>query len=150
MKLHLFRLLIPYVVRIGSARFRRRILDWIPWRAVQQLKGISDIMDSTSRKIFRSKKEALGKEGRAILNEVGSGKDIISVLRAVSPAYSVQFSFRNPNNYSLSGSQSRRSPRRSIAGGRDIRPNEVSCRRVLLSLARRFNPNFQRAHLRWS
>lgn len=82
MKLNFFRLLIPYIVRIGSAKFRRRVLDCIPWSALQQLKDISDIMERTSQKIFLSKKEALGKDEKEVLSEVGSGNDIISVLRA--------------------------------------------------------------------
>lgn len=43
--------------------------------------ALVDIMDATSRQIYKQKKEALAQGDDAVLQEVGMGKDIMSILR---------------------------------------------------------------------
>ena len=80
------RQLLPYVVKIGSPAFRRFVLELLPFDAPKTLIKISDIMDTTSRQIFQNKKDALAKGDEAVKNQIGRGKDIMSVLSESSAA----------------------------------------------------------------
>jgi cytochrome P450 len=81
----LFRLLVPiqflpYVVKIGSPKFWRYIAEIIPWKELHDVLGMVDIMDQTSTSIFEAKKKALLMGDEAVSQQVGRGKDIMSVL----------------------------------------------------------------------
>ena len=79
---------VPYVINLGPARFRRWLLDFLPISRVQRLKGAVDIMDEQSKRIISEKRSALQKGDEAMLQQIGEGKDIISVLRACSTSHS--------------------------------------------------------------
>lgn len=84
----LLRLLTPFVTRIGSPSFRRFLLNFVPIRAVQKLKEMSDVMENTCKDILRQKRESIE------LNEIGDGKDIMSLLRTCQsklPDYHANF-----------------------------------------------------------
>lgn len=84
----LLRLLTPFVTRIGSPSFRRFLLNFVPIRAVQKLKEMSDVMENTCKDILRQKRESIE------LNEIGDGKDIMSLLRTCQsklPDYDANF-----------------------------------------------------------
>ena len=53
----------------------------VPGEGVQQLSSIIDILQTQAREIFYSKKAALGSGDEALLQQVGEGKDLMSVLR---------------------------------------------------------------------
>lgn len=73
-------LLTPYALKLGSAPFRRRLLDLLPSKKVQFVKGLTDVMDAHSKDIISRKRLALSKGDEAVLQQVGEGKDIISIL----------------------------------------------------------------------
>lgn len=73
-------LLLPYFSGIGSPAFRRAVVERIPSVAVQQGRKIVDLMDNTSRDILKAKREVIQRGGEAVTQQVGSGKDIMSVL----------------------------------------------------------------------
>ena len=52
----------------------------LPSKPVRALVDIVDIMDHTSREILERKKEALQKGDAEVSQEVGEGKDIMSIL----------------------------------------------------------------------
>lgn len=71
-KLSIVRQFVPWLARIGSANFRRRIVDIIPVASIQAVKNMSDVMYNTAKGILQQKqKEGLTEE---------SSRDIISVL----------------------------------------------------------------------
>lgn len=74
-------LLIPFVVKIGPPRFRRFVMDNVPWKKLHRLRDIVDEMDRSSTKILEEKKAALQQGDEAVLEQVGHGRDIMSVLR---------------------------------------------------------------------
>lgn len=74
-------MLSPLHVWLGPAWFRRFLVNLIPDPNVQHLKNVADIMDSQSRGIYRSKKEALLGGDEELKQQIGQGKDIMSVLR---------------------------------------------------------------------
>ncbi|KAJ7669588.1 cytochrome P450 [Mycena rosella] len=71
--LSLVRQFAPFLVRLGPAWARRRLVEWTPNAAVQKVKGMSDVMHERASSILASARAAeAGKGARA--------KDIISLL----------------------------------------------------------------------
>ncbi|KIJ60898.1 hypothetical protein HYDPIDRAFT_138406 [Hydnomerulius pinastri MD-312] len=79
-KLVVARQFVKYVVKIGTPNFRRFIARITPWKALHELIDIVEVMDKTSNEVFDAKKKALAKGDEAVLQQVGRGKDIMSVL----------------------------------------------------------------------
>lgn len=72
--------LLPWLIKIGSPNFRRFLVNHLPWRSMEKLSEIVDIMDNTARRVLESKKAALDMGDEAVLQRVGEGKDILSTL----------------------------------------------------------------------
>ena len=77
----LLRRLIPYVSDLGTPAFRRWALDCVPYKPAQELKSIVDIMHERSVEIYRAKKMALEAGDDSVAQQVGEGRDIMSILR---------------------------------------------------------------------
>ena len=60
---------------------RRKFMEWVPSKLLQQAREIVDTMDRTSNMIFAEKKRALEEGEEAVVRQVGKGKDIMSILR---------------------------------------------------------------------
>ncbi|CCL99518.1 uncharacterized protein FIBRA_01536 [Fibroporia radiculosa] len=78
--LPMVRLVLPFIVRLGPAKFRRSIVDRIPHEEVQAVKNTVDTMDRRSREIYEEKKAAIRHGDEAVLQQMGEGKDIMSIL----------------------------------------------------------------------
>jgi len=74
--------LLPTLIKIGSPRFRRFVVDVLPWKSLHELRDLSDVLYETSMEILESKKAALKAGDEAIKQQVGEGKDILSILSA--------------------------------------------------------------------
>lgn len=74
---------------IPSRRIQRFLVGLIPSKAVQQLKDIIWTIDARSHEIYNEKISALRAGGEAVKQQVGEGKDIMSVLRAYLLFWSV-------------------------------------------------------------
>jgi len=72
--------LSPYFSAISTPAFRRRILEMIPHKGVQKLKEVTDTMFSAATTIFNAKKAALQAGDEAALQQIGEGRDIMSIL----------------------------------------------------------------------
>lgn len=70
-------LLLPYLTKIGPRAFRRAVVELYPSADVQSVRKMVDLMADTSREILHSKHQ-----GSRIDEQVGGGKDIMSILRA--------------------------------------------------------------------
>ena len=70
--------------KMGTPRIRRALVDLIPSETVQRLRDIINIFHETSVEILETKKEALRRGDQALAAQIGQGKDIISILCAVS------------------------------------------------------------------
>ena len=75
---------MPIVSKIGTAQFRRAIVDLVPLKDVKRIRDIVDIFHSTSVEIFETKNQALREGDRALAAQIGRGKDIISILSTIS------------------------------------------------------------------
>ncbi|KAF8183371.1 cytochrome P450 [Pholiota molesta] len=72
-------LLLP-LSKIGTASFRRFMVDITPWKDLHTLRDIVDVVYKTSMEIYESKKKALEDGDEALARQVGRGKDIMSIL----------------------------------------------------------------------
>ena len=68
------------LARLGTPRFRRFILNLIPWKALHQLRDISDVFHNTAAEIVNSKKRAFKDGDEAVARQIGQGNDILSIL----------------------------------------------------------------------
>jgi len=73
-------MVIPIVSKIGTARFRRAIVELIPSAHIKRIRDIIDVLHDTSVEIFETKKEALRQGDQALAAQIGRGEDIISIL----------------------------------------------------------------------
>ncbi|KAI0720825.1 cytochrome P450 [Cerioporus squamosus] len=79
-KLHPWRPLLPWL----RQTFPLGLLQWatgvLPWPALRHMRAISDSVYATSQQVLRRKKEMLKQSGESLAQEVGEGKDLMSVL----------------------------------------------------------------------
>jgi hypothetical protein len=72
--------LLTTLVKLGPPRFRRFLVNFLPFESVRQLRDIVDMIHNTSVKIFEAKKRALKEGDEGVVNQIGRGKDLISIL----------------------------------------------------------------------
>ena len=68
-----------FVENIGSPKFRRAVVDLVPWGTLHQARDMVDVMHNTSVEIFEKTKQSL-KESGDFSARHGRGKDVMSVL----------------------------------------------------------------------
>jgi hypothetical protein len=69
-------------LKIGTPKFRRFVMDLLPWKNLHKLRDIIDILANTSAEIFEEKKKALEKGDQTVTKQFDEGKDIMSILSA--------------------------------------------------------------------
>ena len=74
------REIIPFLPYLGPARFRRFLLELVPIPSIQRLKKITDIISQRTQEIYYAKKKAIERGDNELLNALGEGKDVMSVL----------------------------------------------------------------------
>ncbi|KAI0687587.1 cytochrome P450 [Earliella scabrosa] len=79
-KINHLRRLLPYVLSVGSAKTRRTLMGMIPHAGVRQMKNIIDVLHRRSVEIYEAKKRALEQGDEAVVQQIGEGKDIMSIL----------------------------------------------------------------------
>lgn len=75
-----FIYVLPLVSNIGPPSFRRFVINILPWKNLHQMRDIADYMYKVAIDIFEEKKRTLEAGDEAIKNQIGKGKDVISVL----------------------------------------------------------------------
>ncbi|KAH6909246.1 cytochrome P450 [Coprinopsis sp. MPI-PUGE-AT-0042] len=79
----LVRLIVyPLLVKYDSPgkRYYRKIVDTFGWDSVHKFRDLIDVMHQTSIDIFEAKKRELKEGEEATANQIGRGKDLLSVL----------------------------------------------------------------------
>ena len=92
--------MLPFLVKLGPPNLRRFLCQMIPSADVQKLREVVDIMWDTSVRIVEAKKAALEMGDEAVMEQVGRGKDIMSILR--TPVKSSQASLADVHYHSES------------------------------------------------
>ena len=76
--------LFGYIKYLGPVWFRRILADIVPIRKVNRLKASVTKIEQESRKILADKRAALEAGDQKVLEQVGQGKDIMSILSEFS------------------------------------------------------------------
>ncbi|KAJ3488875.1 hypothetical protein NLI96_g2508 [Meripilus lineatus] len=73
--------LTPYLIKIGTPRFRRWVVDNLLLNSkIQHLKGIVDLTYNNAKDLLEKKRLALKEGDEAMMQQIGEGKDIMSIL----------------------------------------------------------------------
>ncbi|KAF9565111.1 cytochrome P450 [Agrocybe pediades] len=123
--------LLSTLVKIGSPKFRRYIVDMLPGKNVLELKNIIDVMHNTAVKIYETKKRAIAQGDAALAEQIGRGKDVMSILMRANMSASAEDSI--PEEEVISQIST------IMAAGADTTSNALA--RVLHLLAK--NPDVQ-------
>ncbi|KAJ6519125.1 cytochrome P450 [Mycena sanguinolenta] len=76
--------LLPFLLRTTPAAFRRWMINFVPMSDLHLARDLVDVMDNNSRQILAKKREAIAKGDAAVMEQVGQGKDIMSLLMRAS------------------------------------------------------------------
>ena len=69
-------------LKIGTPKFRRFVLNLLPWKNLHELRDIIDVLTKTSVEIFEKTKRALEKGDKTVTQQIDQGNDIMSILSA--------------------------------------------------------------------
>ena len=72
--------LLPHVSKLGPAWIRRAIVDLIPSQDLHNVRDKVDTIWATSQEIYAQKRAALSSGDEAVKQQIGLGKDILSLL----------------------------------------------------------------------
>ncbi|KAF5382211.1 hypothetical protein D9615_004271 [Tricholomella constricta] len=78
--------LLPILIKIGSPRFQRFVVDMMAWKDYRRLREIINHMDQTVTHIFEEKKRALAEGDEALKKQIGQANDIMSILMKANMA----------------------------------------------------------------
>lgn len=73
-------MIFPVAAKFDCPRLKRFVVDHIPWRRVQRIARLIDIMHNTSIEIIKAKRDALNSNDPAVVAEMMEKKDIITIL----------------------------------------------------------------------
>ncbi|KAI0318192.1 cytochrome P450 [Amylostereum chailletii] len=71
---------LPTLLSIFPQRFLRVLADNVPWPAVQSLAKMSDTLYDVPKEIWENKKALAAQGADGIVNQLGEGKDVMSIL----------------------------------------------------------------------
>jgi len=71
--------LVPTLVKLGPPKFRRFLVNLLPFENARRLRGIVDVFHNTSIEILEAKRRAMESDG-TVEEQIGRGKDIMSIL----------------------------------------------------------------------
>lgn len=74
------RQILPIILKVGSPKFWRKVVEWLPIARIQYARSIIDVMHDTSLEIYSRKLDGLKKGDKAVMEQMGNGKDIMSIL----------------------------------------------------------------------
>ncbi|KAJ3868460.1 cytochrome P450 [Lentinula novae-zelandiae] len=79
--LYFWRLnVLPYVSWVGTAKFRRFVVNLLPWKDLHHLRDMVDYMHNVAEEIYEDKRRAFEMGDEAVEQQIGRGKDLISIL----------------------------------------------------------------------
>ncbi|CDO76937.1 hypothetical protein BN946_scf185006.g19 [Trametes cinnabarina] len=79
-QLNTWRPLLPFLNRVFPRSWLRFGAEVIPYKPLNRIKGISDSVNATAREILQQKKAVLQSGDKLMLQELGEGKDLTSIL----------------------------------------------------------------------
>ncbi|KAF7341554.1 hypothetical protein MSAN_02052100 [Mycena sanguinolenta] len=101
--LSLVRQFAPFLVRLGPAWMRRRLVEWTPNAAVQKVKRMSDVMHQTAVDILADAREGLRQEGERLrANEIASANEQLSETELTGQITVMVFGAQDTSSSALS------------------------------------------------
>jgi hypothetical protein len=82
------RIFLPYLTKVFHPKVLKFMGKVTPWRALNRIIELTDIINANTREIYDTKKRLLESGDIATVKQVGDGRDIISLLSA-----SIEFYF---------------------------------------------------------
>ncbi|KAI0760059.1 cytochrome P450 [Fomes fomentarius] len=79
-RFHIWRRLLPWVRRTFPHSWLRLATEVLPWAPLRHIRGISDSVCMTAQQVLRRKIELMKQGGDSLANDIGEGKDLMSVL----------------------------------------------------------------------
>ncbi len=79
-KLHLWRRFLPWLTRTFPSWVLSLASDLLPWRALREMKAISNSLHMASRLVLKQRKDDIQQEIEGVHDHEG-GKDLMSFLR---------------------------------------------------------------------
>lgn len=79
---------LPLLLRNCSPTFLRRMIDYVPLPGLREARDLVDLLDGNSVKVLSDKKDAIARGDSAVVEQIGQGKDIMSLLSTM-PQYAV-------------------------------------------------------------
>ncbi|EIN05371.1 cytochrome P450 [Punctularia strigosozonata HHB-11173 SS5] len=74
------RELVPYFTAFNVPSVFKSLLPYVPIKRVQRLRDVAEALDKASHEVYEAKKAALQRGDEAVMQQVGRGKDIMSIL----------------------------------------------------------------------
>ena len=74
------RTVFPYIHNIFHPKFLKLMGQIVPWRSLNRVIELADIMNANARDIYKTKQRLLQSGDDATTKQVGDGNDIISLL----------------------------------------------------------------------
>jgi len=79
-KLAIFRQVLPPIINMSSPRFRQLMMNLLPWKTLHQVRDSVNMLHDLSCEVLEAKTSALRSGDDAVLEQIGQGKDIMSIL----------------------------------------------------------------------
>ena len=77
--------LLTTLVKLGPPKFRKFLVELLPFKNVRRLRDSIDTIHNTSVEILEAKKRALKEGDDVVTQQTGRGKDILSILSSCNP-----------------------------------------------------------------
>ncbi|TFK83083.1 cytochrome P450 [Polyporus arcularius HHB13444] len=77
LKVFFLRPLVPMAMRNLSPYWRNKLVDWLPFPALRELREISYVLDRSARKVFLERKAAMQDE---LDSDVGEKRDLMTIM----------------------------------------------------------------------
>ncbi|KAF5342999.1 hypothetical protein D9758_013703 [Tetrapyrgos nigripes] len=79
-RMHKTRYFLPIALKLGTPKLRRWIMNMLPLNELHRMRDISDYLWAFSKQLYRGKLQALRDGDEAVAQQVGKGKDVMSIL----------------------------------------------------------------------
>ena len=76
------------VVRNLSPYWRNKLVDWLPFPALRELRDISNILERAAKEIIQTKKAEMERAGENSSDSHSQRRDLMTIMRALCCLYS--------------------------------------------------------------
>ena len=78
--IHFMRILMAFVPDWIPSSVKRLVVRYAPIASLQKFRKVVEIMNHNAQNIYNTKKTALDKGDEAVVQQIGEGKDLLSIM----------------------------------------------------------------------